>query len=112
MPALPATTEPRFLAAVPRMRPFGQGRPQWALADPGHDYLVYAPEGGTVRLDHSATAATYSARRLDPRTGRSVGESVAVNGGGLREIRGIVPGPVVLWLTRELGEDRPAGTHP
>ncbi len=74
MPALPARTDPRLLAALPRMKPFGTGARPWTLADPGRDYLMYAPAGDhTVRLDLSATDATYELHRIDPRTGQRSG---------------------------------------
>jgi hypothetical protein len=108
MPALPRATDPRLLAAVPRMRPTGDGG-QSTLADPGRDYLTVAPAGGPIRVDLSAADAPFSARRIDPRTGRIDGSSLAVAGGRIVEIP--VPdsdsdsdshsGPIVLWLTRD-----------
>jgi hypothetical protein len=72
----------RLLAAIPRMQPYepaaGLGDGVYALADPGHDYLVYATNGGPIALDLTAGTANgdgsgsaYAAVWIDPRTGRS-----------------------------------------
>jgi hypothetical protein len=109
MPDLPRSTDPRLLAALPAMAPSGPGGRQWALADPGRNHLVYAPSGGPVRVDLSASPATFSARRVDPGTGE-VGEALGeVRGGMIREVPVPGPGPVLLWLTREETGNRPEG---
>jgi hypothetical protein len=104
MPALPGTTEPRLLAAVPRMQPAAMGDGgAYILADPGRDYLAVALAGGPIRVDLPTTPAPYSARRIDPRTGRIDGSPLAVAGGKIVEVpvSGSHDGPNVLWLTRD-----------
>ena len=41
----------------------------WALADPGHTYLVYLLYGGTATVDLSSAKKSLSGRWFDPRTG-------------------------------------------
>jgi hypothetical protein len=54
------------------------------LADLGQIYAVYAPKGGTVRLDLTKTDATFKFRWFNTRTGKWV-EGGTVFGGGQRE---------------------------
>ena len=41
----------------------------YCLAEPGKRYTVYAPKGGTVKLDLRAVAGSFEAHWLDPRAG-------------------------------------------
>jgi len=41
----------------------------YCLAEPGAQYVVYAPNGGAVKLDLSDAHGAYSVKWLDPRTG-------------------------------------------
>ncbi|HXG08178.1 MAG TPA: DUF6298 domain-containing protein [Gemmataceae bacterium] len=103
IPAIPPVEDGRLLAALPRMKPFepaGLTGQQWALAEPGRNYLVYSA-GGKVRLDLSAAAGTYRARWIDPRTGKITEAQGAVHGGGLTEFDPPGSGACVLWLTCE-----------
>ncbi len=56
------------------MRPADRVRPTspttWCLSDPGHEYLVYAMQGGKFGIDLSTTSGTFLARWLNPRSGR------------------------------------------
>ncbi|HEY1378071.1 MAG TPA: DUF6298 domain-containing protein, partial [Gemmataceae bacterium] len=103
-PNLPATTDERLLAAVPRLRPFspktGLTDGQRALADPGRDYLVYSADGGRVRLDLSADAGSFVARRVNLRTGRCEAAGEPVAGGRVVDLEPPGGGAWVVWLTR------------
>jgi hypothetical protein len=103
VPNLPATTDRELLAAVPRLKPFepaGLAAGQYALADPGRDYLVYSAVGGRVRLDLTADAGAFEVRRVNLRTGRSEAAGAAVSAGRVVELAPPGPGAWVVWLTR------------
>ncbi len=104
IPKLSRSVDRRVLAAVPRMRPFepaGLTARQWALAEPGRNYLVYSGGGDPIRLDLSGDRETFTARRIDPRSGQVVGPGETVRGGAIVDLP--VPGaaPIVVWLSRE-----------
>jgi hypothetical protein len=102
VPNLPRTADPRLLKDAAAMRPFepaGLTDGQWALAVPGRGYVVYSAAGDAVRLDLSGDAATYTARRVNVRTGRAEGGQ-PVAGGRVAEFATPGGGPSVLWLSR------------
>jgi hypothetical protein len=104
IPRLPPGTDPALRAAVPRMRAFelkGQPGGTLALADPGRDYLVWAPAGGPISLDLPAQAGTFAAGWADPKTGKVLPEAAPVRGGRVTEFRPPADGPAVLWLRRD-----------
>jgi hypothetical protein len=103
IPRLPPGTDPALRGAVPRMKPFEpKGLPDGALAlaDPGRDYLVWAPAGGPVALDLSDRTESFSAGWVDPKTGNGTVTGTPVRGGRVAELRPPAGGPAVLWLTR------------
>jgi hypothetical protein len=100
LPALPPSTDPRLLAALPRMRPLGDARPL-TLADPGREYLTVALRGGPNRIDLSTDRGPFLARRIDPRTGAVAGSPLSVESRQIVEIPISENGPTVLWLTRD-----------
>jgi hypothetical protein len=103
---LPPATDPRLLEAVTRMKPLGPGGSSWVLADPGRDYLAWAPSGnGPIRIDLPESETGFHVRRIDPRTGQGAGSWEPVGSGKLFEYAPSEPGPVVLWLTRATPED-------
>jgi hypothetical protein len=72
-----------------------------ALADPGRDYLVWAPAGGPVALDLSGHDGPFAAAWADPKTGRLTAAPTPVRGGRPVELRPPASGPAVLWLSRK-----------
>jgi hypothetical protein len=104
VPNLPATTDERLLAAVPRMRPFepraGLTDRQWTLAEPGRDYLVYSAVGAAVRLDLSEHAGPFTARRVNLRTGRCEAGGEPLSGGRVVELEPPARGAWAVWVTR------------
>jgi len=93
VPRLPAATEPALLAALARMKPHGE----MTLADPGRDYLVFAPAGGAVTLDLGPRPGGYVAGWIDPATGRrtDAGKVPA----GMATFDAPRGKPAVLWVT-------------
>jgi hypothetical protein len=67
----------------------------YCLANPGSEYLVYAPARGRVKLDLSAAKGRLTAEWLDPRRGVSVNGG-AVQGGAKRTLRAPFQGDAVL----------------
>jgi hypothetical protein len=104
MPDLPRRTDPRLLAALPRLRPFGNSGPddrQLVLAEPGRSYLVCSRGGGAVRLDLSADRAAFTVHRIDPQTGEAAPTGATVGGGRAVELPAAASGTGVTWLSAE-----------
>jgi len=102
IPDIRSLTDPALLAAVRRMKPadFPAGREQqYALSEPGRNYLVYAASGETIELDLTQAEGTFEQRWLDPQTGRIEISGHHVNGGAKVAFRTSFT-PCVLWLTR------------
>jgi hypothetical protein len=96
MPALPQTTDPHLLAAIPRMQPWSDASKDgcWALREPGKQLLVYSTGNG--ELDLSGESGTFKARVVNEETGLVAAESQTIQAGGVEPLpQGVV------WLTRE-----------
>jgi hypothetical protein len=72
---------------------------QWAIADPGRNYLVYSAQGQPVRLDLRATNGRFNAYWINPKTGDLQRQTALIQAG--REVAVHPPGsaPAVLWLS-------------
>jgi hypothetical protein len=104
VPDLPATTDPALVAALPRMRPFESKEladAQWALAEPGRNYLVYSTSGGATRLNLGEAPGPFVGYWIDRKTGATRPAAGDVSGGGVAEFHSPGPGPSVLWVTRK-----------
>jgi hypothetical protein len=104
VPNLPARTDARLLAALPRMRPLDSAKltdRQWALAEPGQNYFVYSGSGGRVRLDLSDREETFTAYRIDPRTGEAGQPGEVIRGGTIVELPVSGSGTCLVWLTKK-----------
>jgi hypothetical protein len=55
----------------------------YALAEPGMQYLIYAPAGGTVELDLQSAPGLFDSWWLDPRTGAAQGQAEVQGGATL-----------------------------
>jgi len=107
IPDLPPGTSRKLLEAVSRLRPFGPFDPearQWVLAEPGHQYLVCARSGAPLQLDLSADPATFTARRIDSRTGQVGPPNETLQGGRVVDL----PGTGVFWLRAETESEAPS----
>jgi hypothetical protein len=103
IPPLPLLIDTRLLEVIPRLKPLAQAelsKDQWALADPGRDYLVHAGSADTVRLDLSSTDETFVVYWVNPKSGeRKKGDDLVVGGKTIT-----IPRPSamsILWLTRK-----------
>jgi len=69
-----------------RMTPHNEfvngSKESYCLAEPGAQYIVYAPNGGEVKLDLSDAQGEYNVRWLDPRTGEHLERPNIQSGGG------------------------------
>ncbi len=72
----------------------------YCLANPGSEYLVYLPEGGTVTVDLSDTAGELAAEWFDPSRGETVAAD-ATNAGASRQFTAPFDGDAVLFLRRD-----------
>jgi Family of unknown function (DUF6298) len=104
IPRLPANTDAALLAAIARMKPFESSElpaGAYALADPGRDYFVWAPGGGSIRLDLSNYSDSYVAGWINSATGKVEFASPAITGGRPIELQSPGKGSALLWLTRK-----------
>jgi hypothetical protein len=69
---------------------------KYCLADPGREYLVYLPDGGTVRVDLSAAKGELAVEWFDPE--RDMTAAAAPVAGAARELTAPFGGPAVLYL--------------
>jgi len=82
-------------------RPLGElASSGYCLADPGAEYLVYLPDGGTVEADLSMAAGPMAVEWFEPDTGRTV-KGTPVKGGGPRSLTAPFEGDAVLYLRAE-----------
>jgi hypothetical protein len=105
LPAVPRDVPVKLAAAVPHMRPFTEkGLPEgaYALADAGKDYLIWAPNGGEVVLDLGRYPGTFTASRLDAKSGKLAPPVEKLTGGQKVPWGTTGGGPAVLWVTRDL----------
>ncbi len=104
IPDLPHGVDSRLLGALPKMHPLESAKltaEQYALAEPGHHYLVYSSSSKEpIRLDLSADRATFTARWIDPKTGRIVKDGEVVRGGHI--VAFSAPASGVLWLAEQV----------
>lgn len=81
-----------------RMAPRGDlASSGYCLADPGAEYLVYLPEGGTVAVDLSGAEAALDLEWFDVKAGMMAGTGQAA-GGGTREFTSPIQGEAALYL--------------
>jgi len=82
------------------MHPLGElASTGYCLAEPGREYLVYLPEGGSVTVDLSAAAGALRAEWFDPAHGRT-SPAKQVDGGGTEAFTAPFKGHAVLHLHR------------
>lgn len=88
-----------LLAAIPVMKPLDlpvDAPAQYALAEPGQSYLVYAASGKTIHLDLTAVKRSFTARWIDPKSGRvTLSEQPVSVGKTTFKLRST---PCLLWL--------------
>ena len=81
-------------SATPRSHLASSG---FCVANPGVEYLVYLPEGGTVEVDLSAVRGRTGVEWFDPSTGQAV-EGLPADGGGQCRLKAPFGGDAALYL--------------
>lgn len=96
MPNLPATTDGKLLAVIPKMQPWIAGNDSrlWALRESGKQILVYGERD--AELDLSGETGSFLLRFIDQLSGLVSDQSQIIQAGGKIKL----PGGVV-WLTKE-----------
>ena len=97
MPNLPATTDAKLLAAIPRMMPWRADADKkiFVLHEPEKQILVYA-SGGVAELDLSTESGLFRVNTVNPKTGEvTVGGTIQA--GALVKL----PDAPVIWLVKE-----------
>ncbi len=73
----------------------------WCLGWENNHYLVYALEGGTFRIDLTGAGGTFTARWLDPRTGKlRANETPDIQAGGIVTFSCPDKQDWILWLSK------------
>jgi hypothetical protein len=99
---LPPIRDVGLRDALPRMKPlFAKTltREQWALAEPGRHYLVYAANGDAIRLDLPESRQPFVVNWIHPKTGAWKRSNERVSGGREVVLQPASKGAAVLWLT-------------
>jgi hypothetical protein len=73
---------------------------KYCLAEPGSEYLVYIPSGGSVTVDLSAVEGSLSVEWLDPTRGVTL-KGKKVPGGAKRDLKASFTGDAVVYLFRD-----------
>ena len=71
----------------------------YALANPGSEYLVYLPLGGSTTLNLSGVAGTFNVEWLDPVSGTVVSGEL-ITGGGINSLTTPFGGDAVLYISK------------
>ena len=97
MPNLPATTDAKLLAAIPRMMPWRADADKkiFVLHEPEKQILVYAGSGG-AELDLSTESGLFRVNTVNPKTGE-----VTVGGTIQAGVLVKLPDAPVIWLVKE-----------
>jgi Spy/CpxP family protein refolding chaperone len=103
VPNLPRTTDPRLLAALPRMAPWAEvtNRQQWALCEPGKNYLIYSAEEGGVTLDLGKERGAFIVYTMDPQTGTATATSECRATGAPIVLKKPNDKPTTFWITQD-----------
>lgn len=102
-PMLPATTDARLLAAIPKMYPArGDAKARsWTLSESGKQWFVYAAAGEVAKLDLSAEQGSFRLHRIDPKSGAVEDTNETVAAGKVIDLPTASGKPTIVWLTRE-----------
>jgi len=103
IPNIRNLTDQALLTAIPRMYPLDMpvnAKDQYAVAEPGRSYLVYAASGETIQLDLSEAEGQFTVSWLDPESCKVVSSGDTVAGARKAEFK-LKYRPCVLWLTQQ-----------
>lgn len=103
IPNLPGTTDRTLLAAISRMKPIelsAEMKDQYALAEPGKNYLIYAASAEAIQPDLTEAGGIFLTSWINPKNGRIVSTGESVEGGSKAKINPPFS-PCVLWLSKQ-----------
>jgi hypothetical protein len=69
------------------------------LAQPGHEYLIYLPDGGETTVDLSTASGTFQVEWMHPVDGKT-SSTEPITGGVKRTFKGPFSGDAVLYLRK------------
>ncbi len=96
---VPLHADPTILAAIPHMLPYESKEivpGQWALAEPGRNYLVYSANVGSIQNDLTNAEGTFTVYWVDGEGLKADGD---ISAGAIKTFQS--PPNSVLWLTRK-----------
>jgi hypothetical protein len=70
----------------------------YCLANPGHEYLIYLPDGGETTIDLTNEPGTYRVDWINPRSAKETAGS-AIPGGGKRTLKAPFSGDAALYIS-------------
>jgi hypothetical protein len=89
------------------MTPHGEfASTRYCLAQPGHEYLVYLPQGGEVTVDVTAVSGEIEIEWVNPNTGE-ISPGKSASGGAPRAFNAPFTGHAVLYLRKPTGLPKP-----
>ena len=100
---LPATTDPKLLAALARMTPVvvqESNRRLWILRETDRQYFVCNGEGGPTEIVLAGTKGRFLARKIDPATGHVDSDAITVEGSAPTSLPKIAGKVALWWLVR------------
>jgi len=105
VPPIRGQVDAGLLAALPKMQPYEPASTplasdQWALAEPGQNYVVYSLGEPVIRLELPSADAEFAVNWIDPSSGSMTGGD-AVRGGEVRTFTPAGRGRRVLRVTRK-----------
>jgi hypothetical protein len=74
---------------------------RYCLANPGHEYLIYLPEGGSVTLNLLGAAGAFAVEWFLPQLGRTFPGARPLTGGDFAVTVAPYTGDAVLYLKRQ-----------
>jgi hypothetical protein len=106
MPNLPRTTDERLLAAIPQMQPWPEAcnERQWALREPGRQYVIYCAGGSPNGLGVSREKSFLIMRYLDPKTGVVTESDKRISWDSFAELARRKHSAAVYWLIQKSDE--------
>jgi hypothetical protein len=79
----------------------------YCMAEPGVNYVVYFPQGGTIQLDLSEASGSFLAQWFDPQTGAWSNAGTVNAGGNVSFVSPSGDDDMALWLETAAGSPAP-----
>lgn len=99
--AIPKIADNRLFSDASKMQVFTKKDKQYSLINPGKGLIVYQPGGENITLDLSGFKGSFFLRKIDSKTGKSLGKADTVKGGKLLPVAKVADNPVILWISKK-----------